>query len=566
LPPESQVRADRASNAPASSVDGGAPRPWLARLAVLAGGLLPVAVGIFGCFAILARTPFGARITPDAVSYLSAARNLLRGRGFITYAGVPYTDWPPLFPAAIAAVALLVGRVHRAATLLGALLFGLSAAVAGVWTRRRSGSVAAGVAVAIAAVRAVPLVYVSVYAWSEPLYILTTLLALFALAAYDGSGRRRWFALSVVLASAATMTRYVGIAGIAAGGAAMLLRRGATWRRRVVDALLFGALSAMPNVLWSIRNDAVSGHLTGDRRTTVGSLAHNVWLYVGTVGGWIIPPSSAESARVIAGSVLIASAVALGAIVWMRVRRSGELRPLFPLLLYFTFYSALLLATATLTRIDPIGDRLMSPLVLPGLVAFGCTLAAGVRRIQNRRIRAGARLAGAAVLGLWLVSATGRTAESTEVQNAREEKNMRDWRLSSVGRYLRHRQIPGTVFSNDPWALFMMTGIASRVAPTIGRLHPAVPTAAELREYDDYLGDGAVWIVWLDRWPDGRQDATRTLVALSQRMALIPVRRGADGAVYYVTDLEDPAPRGSCLPGQPARVICIVPIRNLTRR
>jgi hypothetical protein len=537
------------------------------RQGALAGGWLPVAVGVLGVCAILARTPFGARITPDPVSYLATARNLLRGRGFVSFNGVPYTDWPPLFPVAIAGVAVFVGRVHRAVTLLNALLFGTAAAAAGVWTRRRTGSALAGLAVSVAAIRATPLVYVAVYAWSEPLYALLTLLALFALAAYDRGGRQRTLLLAALLASAAALTRYVGLAGIGAGVLVALFRRGAGWRRRIGDALLFGAVAATPNALWSLRNYLVSGHLTGDRRTAVGSLAHNVGLSLSTLGGWVIPPDASDAARTIAGGVCLLAASSLFLAAWTRRSRSDGLRPLLPLALYLALYTALLLASATLTPIDPIGDRLMVPLVLPGLVLLGCTAHAALRGVHRRALRRAGQAAALAGFALWLVAATGPRAEATEVQNAREEANLRDWRLSAVGRYLRHRPIPGTVFSNDPWTLFTMTGVASRVAPTIARAHRALPTAPELQDYEDYLGDGPEWIVWLDREPSGGgNDLPRTLVALSQRVAVIPVRQGADGAVYLVTDREDPAPRGSCLPGKPGRVICVVPIRRASAR
>jgi 4-amino-4-deoxy-L-arabinose transferase-like glycosyltransferase len=552
LPPDQRSEATSATSAAAMS----------RRLVGVAGNVLPIVVGLLGVFAILARTPFGARITPDPVSYLATARNLLRGRGFVSFNGAPYTDWPPLFPAAIAAMTVLVGRVHRAVTLLNALAFGAAAAAAGVWTRRRTGSAVEGAAVAIAAVRAMPLVYVAVYAWSEPLYVLLTLLALFALAAYDRSGRRRTLVLAATLASAAALTRYVGVAGIATGVLVTLVRRGARWRRRVGDALLFGVLATLPNALWSLRNYFASGHLTGDRRTAIGSLAHNVGLYLSIVGGWVIPPDAPEPARLMAGAAFLAFSLAIGVLVWRRSRSEGEMRPILPLAIYLIVYTALLLASATLTPIDPVGDRLMVPLVLPGIVALGCTLYPARRRIGRPRLRWTAQAGALAVFALWIAMATGPAAEAAEVQNAREEANLRDWRLSGVGRYLRHRHIPGTVFSNDPWTLFLMTGIRARMAPMIRRSHPALPAAPELQDYEDYLGDGPEWVVWLDRQPGGRDDLPRTLVALSQRLALIPVRQSGDGAVYFVTDQEDPAPRGSCPPGKPGTVICVVPIRR----
>ncbi|MDQ1331246.1 MAG: hypothetical protein QG578_1514 [Thermodesulfobacteriota bacterium] len=41
---------------------------------------------------------FGIGISPDSVNYISCARELIRGNGFLSYEGTPFTLWPPLYP------------------------------------------------------------------------------------------------------------------------------------------------------------------------------------------------------------------------------------------------------------------------------------------------------------------------------------------------------------------------------------------------------------------------------------------------------------------------------------
>ncbi|MDB4950841.1 MAG: hypothetical protein JWM27_3490 [Gemmatimonadetes bacterium] len=546
-PPHAPLRDVRAPASPSA-------REAVSRVA---GILLPALACAAGVGLVLARTPFGARITPDSVSYLATARHLLQGRGFATYNGDAYTEWPPLFPLAIAAGTALLGDAHRAATYINALAFGGLAAAASAWTWRRTRSPLTAAAVCAACLRSAPLVLVAVYAWSEPLYLLLSLLALFALAAYDAQPRRARLVLAALLSSAAMLTRYVGVAGIATGGLLILLRPGSTWPRRTVDALLFGAIGIAGNVLWSLRNYHVAGNLTGGRKTAHIPLSHNVALLLGTLGGWVLPAESADGMRIAAGAACVAAGIALAVLAGRMRDVRPALRPLVPPATYVVLYAALLLASATLTPIDPVGDRLAVPLLAPALVAAACAAHALLARVRARRPRWALKLAAAGVFAVWVALATGEDAEAAVIQDPAEEAAARDWRQSDVGRWLHAHSLPGHVFSNDPWTLHMMTGRAVRLGPIVPRDRPALPTAAALQDYEDYLGDGPVWFVWLDRDPDGYP---RTLVALAQRVALLPVARLGDGVVYRLTDEEDPLPRGGCLAGRPGERMCLAAV------
>jgi len=57
---------------------------------------------IFSCvgslFVIISTSNYKAGLSPDSVEYLAAANNLLLGKGLLTYNGLPFTEWPPLYP------------------------------------------------------------------------------------------------------------------------------------------------------------------------------------------------------------------------------------------------------------------------------------------------------------------------------------------------------------------------------------------------------------------------------------------------------------------------------------
>jgi hypothetical protein len=83
---------------------------------------------------------FGPGAEPDTVTYLAGAAHLRSGHGFSDIGGDPLTLFPPLFPAAVAALEFLGLAPLSAARFLNAAMFGLLVVLAAVWTRRISGS------------------------------------------------------------------------------------------------------------------------------------------------------------------------------------------------------------------------------------------------------------------------------------------------------------------------------------------------------------------------------------------------------------------------------------------
>jgi hypothetical protein len=57
-------------------------------------------LGLAGASALLiAMSRNGAGISPDSVIYISTARNIANGRGFVTYVDAPLVLQPPSYPA-----------------------------------------------------------------------------------------------------------------------------------------------------------------------------------------------------------------------------------------------------------------------------------------------------------------------------------------------------------------------------------------------------------------------------------------------------------------------------------
>ncbi|HUL73372.1 MAG TPA: glycosyltransferase family 39 protein [Vicinamibacterales bacterium] len=208
----------------------------------------------------------GEPLTRDEQEYLSLARSLAAGRGFVyddaLGAGGPADpfDRAPGYPAFLA----LVGGGHAIATEVPAVVkiaqafaavFGIL--IAGAIAERLAGSRSAAVAAWIAAVYP-PLVAVSARAFSEALFWPLGLAAAALLshaARATGSSSTKTAAVAGLVAGVAALVRPAMIVFVAVAACWLLWRR---WPARVVAFTLGAALVVAP---WTARNYRVDGRL-----------------------------------------------------------------------------------------------------------------------------------------------------------------------------------------------------------------------------------------------------------------------------------------------------------------
>src|SRR5581483_9971414 len=112
---------------------------------------------------------------------LAAVGHLRTGHGFADIGGEPLTLFPPLFPAAVAALEWLGLAGLSAARFLNAAMFGVLVVLAGVWARRISGSDTVAAVVAGVTAISTPMVSMASWALSEPVGIVAEVACLMLL-------------------------------------------------------------------------------------------------------------------------------------------------------------------------------------------------------------------------------------------------------------------------------------------------------------------------------------------------------------------------------------------------
>ncbi|HEY3289931.1 MAG TPA: hypothetical protein VGK87_07385, partial [Anaerolineae bacterium] len=409
----------------------------------------------FGCVGLavilLSTSHHGAGLSPDSVGYIATARHLVSGAGFVIFDGTPLLEQPPLFPAVLAAVDY-VFRVDpvSSANVVNGVLFGLIIYLGGLLIYRYLAAFPVyAVAGTLAILCSVPLIGISVWALSEPLFICLTLLSL--IFAHDYHEKKDvkslvLFSLSVALA---TLTRYIGVTLILWGALSILIYHRTRLSRIVVHLALFLSISTIPLSAWLVRNYAVSHTLLGRRAPSEFTLLQNVASASERLALWFLP-----------GLLLIAIFACLTPKdSWRSLK--NILRQTRLLTFYVITYTAFLVITATDTAYDQINDRLLSPTYVPLILVLFIMAQVYLDRYRKHLsiaivLTVIAVLIGAILLTYPLYADKLNTARS--MLNGLGY-NGQDWVDSETVKYLHeHRvfEVGSSVYTNDQYAAYIL--------------------------------------------------------------------------------------------------------------
>lgn len=346
-----------------------------ARLSVALSAVL-VAIAIAGLWV---GTQHGPGATPDSATYASVAENLSTGRGLTIYDGSELTLFPPGLAVLLAAFEPFGLPPPAAARIVNAVSLAAVILLGGIMLQRNVEDQrirAAGLAlIALSPV----LILVSVMLWSDIPFVAVTLGFLLV---FERAMRQRGMTVLIgaaALAGAAFLLRYPGFALIGFGAAVLGWR--AVHRRTGEDVgrlAMFTSIALLPVVAWLLHNraygavlSAASGSPLEDRTLPGQGFLANVWQVVQTLGSWLVPR----------GEVLAIGAVIGLSVVGVLLRRPTGPPRLSPGVAYLggfsLFYLAVVIVGATITKVDLLDDRLLSPVYVPSLVL----LLVGVERV-----------------------------------------------------------------------------------------------------------------------------------------------------------------------------------------
>ncbi len=219
--------------------------------ATLAGIAL---LSLGGALAIIFSTHFGPWAYSDATVYIVSARNLLKDGylGFYAPSGSLelLVHHPPFYPLCLSFFGLFGIELLTVARWLNVVLFCATIFVIGAFTFRLLRSPWLAITLSAATLVMPTMIDAFSGAMSEPLFMFTVVMATFLILLFLETNRRRTLILAAIIAGLAFFTRYIGIAIIVSSLLILLFLNRATWKKRITNLIIFGAISVLPNAVW----------------------------------------------------------------------------------------------------------------------------------------------------------------------------------------------------------------------------------------------------------------------------------------------------------------------------
>ncbi len=391
------------------------------------GGADGATVAAIGAFALIVAallylvTHEHLGVSADGIVYLDGARSLADGLGFTTLSYGPgrayIVHFPPGYSAALALIAWVTGMgMYRAAGVFGIVTAVALVCSAGAitlrWTRSRG---AAAVAAGIVGLHPVLL---DLYAMprSEPLYLLAVIWSVHFLARYLTERGAIWLLGASLLAAAAALTRFVGLAAAALLPFAIMALGRAPWRTRVAHAVGAFVVAVAPLALWVARLSGMGPPPRTMAWHPEPLRAEAQHLVLWTLA-WPAPPLAQLPAgfwlvllKAVAPALIAMGAAAWGVLALRRVRSRGLPREgSDALALLWLVHAAGYLAFVILSLMladaaTPLNDRILAPTFLSLSLAAVAAFPALLREDAGRTTRL---LRGASAASVALIAAGG---------------------------------------------------------------------------------------------------------------------------------------------------------------
>jgi hypothetical protein len=486
-----------------------------------------VVAALAGLAVWIAGWRWGAAVSPDSTVYLSAAENLVKGRGLVAFDGHPLVAWAPLYPVLLAAFEKLGMGALGTARWLGVLGMAAIVLAAAAWLRRHVASPAIRLVAVAAVACSTAMLRDALFVWSEILFVLCVVTCLMDLERFCALPARATLLRAAAWAALASLTRYVGVtAGLVAIVVALWGPGARSRGRRVADSLLACLVALGPLALWLARNLAVSGTLVYPATPPPSQPAWQI-----AVDGFQVMAQEWLPYAVPHGlrAVVVLAALALLVVALVR-SRAGARSSLTPATVWLLLYAAALLAGAWRVAVEPISQRFVSPMIAPLLVlaARGADQMLAPRRLAWR--------AAALALALsWLVYSASRATWHLETyyRTGAESYTAPEWRHSELAAALRQSAAADTIYGNAPDAVYFLAGRPAQFSPRRTYYASDRPVTEDMPRFASAVlrAPTPLRLAW---FRELRRDFLVSPAELGERFEVTPEGRFADGEIDRV--------------------------------
>lgn len=488
-------------------------------------------------------TTTGIGVGYDSFIYLSAAENLLSGKGLVWSlgpgSGEPLTHYPPLYPFSLATAGLMTRlELVDAARAMTALLYGLNLVFVSSFIGRFTQSSIPVILSGLSLLASPIFMEVHLMAMSEPLFITVWLSSYLFLFRFIEHEKNLDFILSAVLCGMGILSRYAGAAFAPAFAIILVLFSKKSLGDRLWRGSLFIALSLAPILLWYTRNYLAAG--TATNRILQFHPAYQEQLQIGYARMlyWIFPERLSFPVALVPGIFLMAFTL-FGAYLalwfwWDRKRVPiVERKPLVFVgasLISIVAYASLLLFSLTFFDASTrLADRILSPIYLLGTMVLFVTLWRIWRYSRSQALQ----LVLASVYGCFLLTQTVQAgAQVISMKTQGLGFTSTEWTTSETIDFIGQLPEETVVYSNEAFAIAFLTGvrpnaIPERIDPVTKQPHLDID--AKLDQMRRQIAAENGFLIIFDTL-HSTADAYPPIEDLTTGLSL--VRKLSDGAVY----------------------------------
>ena len=471
---------------------------------------------------ILREINSGVILERDSSLYISVARNLLEGAGFIDLYEHNLVTAAPLFTVVVALVSSVGIDAITAAAYANAVIFGLITVATTTWLRRHIESRFLILWAGCAVILSVLLARSSAAVLTDPLFILLVILSLAALDRFLDHHKWSALVLAAIWTALALLTRYIGVTVFITGWLILLTQSDSPIRQKAKHLAVYSAVAMAPVSGWMLHTYFISGllfksHPTGwslpislDRSSTVFTqwvLGNTGFEYLDALSKRILDISLLRNptspAIFLKASLLTTVAIGIGYGVVL-LRRRGYLYRLNMVAVSGVFTLVYVLGWAILLPAADIWlpDRYLAPIYVPILMAFLVVLSEFLRWISSRRL---IEIIVRFSLCIWLILQGSATYDDIRYWLDSRNKNTSRHQASEVLNYIISNPLTGHIISNNS-----------------GRIHLAMYDPKSLVKYYGMLRD----IDDTERWQVFRENVDSYIVIFNIEMDRYPYELG----------------------------------------
>jgi len=440
----------------------------------------------------------GVGISPDSVSYLATAKNIAAGKGITDFNNAPLILFPAGYPLFLSLFIKLTScDLLIMARFINAVLFSLLIILYGVIVDcfvQKNKAWLYKLIILISLPISFSMLDIYSMLWSETLFVILIPIFILSIHRYLHFPTMINLLITAFVTAFSCDTRIAGISIIGSGIAIIALQNKFPLKKKAIDISLYLFISSFFISINILRNNYLSGSLAGIRQKSGTSFFANLHLAGDTVLQWFQIPLIYEIG--LFAGILLMSFLFLVTIKKGIKKNTSTIE--FILIIFSLFYFGFIIISSTISKYEPINNRLLSPAFIPCLLSLTLFIPQILNFIKWRQLR----FVVIALIAVMIIIFEYRQINycTTFIDEIKDTGipgyTETDWQESEIVKFLqdkRHLVTNGLdkklpIYSNAADAVYFYSDLIAR----------NLPETAHTTQLSNFCGSGNDYIIWFN--------------------------------------------------------------------